>query len=464
MATLSLERILAGGIYDHVGGGCHRYATDEAWQVPHFEKMLYDQAQLAYCCTEAYLASGQRNFLDYAGDILEYMLRDLRDPEGAFYSAEDADSEGQEGAYYLWTLSEIGEVLDEADARLAALAWGIKPEGNHHTAGEVDGSNILRRELLFSELASSIGENTDRTAQRLDGIRLKMRQAREKRPRPARDTKILADWNGLAIAALARYGVCAKSPRHIEAAASAACFVTGKMSAEKDGALLHMWSGDAASVSGMLDDYAFLIWGLFELYQAGFELSFLCEAQRLSNQLLARFQAPQGAFFLTEDTALILRPRTVFDGALPSGNSVALSALLSLSRLTGNAKMESVLRKACAAFTDAAEQEPGGHSYFLMAAKQLLEPSLEVTLVGAIIVLEPFISVLRSCRNPQLAILLKTPGEAEELARLAPHTATMIAGEGKASAYLCQNYACLPPVHTPEDLSRLISEGNSKRI
>ncbi|HQA48726.1 MAG TPA: thioredoxin domain-containing protein, partial [Bacillota bacterium] len=327
MVEKTLESMYKGGLFDHIGFGFSRYSTDGKWLVPHFEKMLYDNALLAYAYTEAYQATGKDIYKDIARKIFTYVLRDMTSTGGGFYSAEDADSEGEEGKFYLWQPEEVKEAAGEEDGKLFCDWYGISPAGNFEGKSI---PNLIGRDLgiLYEDKA---------LARRLDGVREKLFMYREKRIRPHRDDKILTSWNGLMIAALALGGRAFHSDEYIKAAEAAYGFIQRNL-VRGDGRLLARYRDGESAFPAYLDDYAFLVWGLIELYRATFKTGYLKRALELNRDMLDLFwdEREGGLFLYGEDSEqLIMRPKEVYDGALPSGNSVALYNMLRLSRMTG---------------------------------------------------------------------------------------------------------------------------------
>ncbi|KKL83075.1 hypothetical protein LCGC14_1978390, partial [marine sediment metagenome] len=380
MVETTLRRMRAGGIYDHLGYGFHRYSTDRMWLVPHFEKMLYDQAMLAMAYTEGYLATGKEVYSDTAKEIFAYVLRDMTSPEGGFYSAEDADSEGEEGKFYIWKENEIRDVLTKDEAELALNIFNIKSGGNYvdqsqGQQGATTGENILHLE------GSSGPYNKDK---KMEKIRKKLLAYREKRVRPFKDDKVLADWNGLMIAALAKGARALGDDRYSDAARNSADFLLQNMRLA-DGSLAHRWRGGSAGINAGAEDYAYLIWGLVELREATFDLKYLEAAVELSKVFLEEFwDDGGGGFFLTPDSGekLITRPKEVYDGAVPSYNSVAMLAFLKLSRLTGNPALEERALKTATAFSGEVRRAYSAHSMLMSALDFGLGPSHEVVIVG----------------------------------------------------------------------------------
>ena len=327
MAETTLTAIRNGGIYDHLAGGIHRYSTDARWLVPHFEKMLYDQALLVMACTEAYQASGNNVYRRTVEKIIGYVLHSLRSPEGAFY---------------VWTLREIEQLLGNGDAAIAALVFDLTAEGNYHDAERGHGFNILHRPQPLENIAASLKVPREELELRVATIASRLLKARGERARPSLDDKVLADWNGLWIAALALAGRVFDNPGWIDAAKTTLNFILSHMRSE-DGGLLHRYREGEAAIPGFADDYACIIHALIELYETTFDPPLLRTAVELNQYLSAHFHdAHEGGYFTVSDTAeaLIVRKKEIYDGAIPSCNSVAFMNLIRLSRLTGDAQFE----------------------------------------------------------------------------------------------------------------------------
>jgi uncharacterized protein YyaL (SSP411 family) len=335
MVTKSLRFMRSGGLFDHLGKGFHRYSTDKEWLLPHFEKMLYDQALLSLAYLETYETTNDQFFAETAREIFSYVLNDLRSPEGVFFSGEDADSEGVEGKFYLWTESEIREALTEEEAEIVLRAYGLKSEGNFldEATRKLTGENILHRlGSSDEELAESMNLASAELRERLQAASEKLLAIRKSRVRPELDDKVLTDWNGLMIAGLAAGGRILDDAGYTRAAEQAADFLLTTMRTSQD-QLLHRYKEGDAAIDGFLDDYAFLAWGLIELYRATAREDYLQSASKLVEVLLNHFwDHHRGGFFMTADDAerVLLRCREVFDGAIPSGNSAALNDLLAL--------------------------------------------------------------------------------------------------------------------------------------
>jgi uncharacterized protein YyaL (SSP411 family) len=457
MTEISLNAMRRGGIFDQVGYGFHRYSTDAGWLLPHFEKMLYDQAMISLACLEALQATGDDRYGRIASEIFDYVLREMRSSEGGFRSAENADSEGEEGKFYLWTTEEIRSVLDEAEADLVAKLFDVRDEGNYReeATGRLTGKNVLHLKKPLADGAREMGVGESELRERMEIARQKLFSAREKRIRPERDDKVLADWNGLMIAALAKGAQVLGEKELEEAASGAADFVLVRMR-DDEGRLLHRYREGSAGILGNLDDYAFLIWGLIELYEAGFETKYLQAALELARDLVSRFEDEEGGgfYFTPEDgEELIIRRKDGHDGALPSGNAVAILDLLRLSRMTGDRELEDVASKASDSFASRTRGVPGAHLHLLSALDFVLGPAAEVVIAGPAESSETktMLGALRSKFLPRSVVLLRPPGE-EEIVGIAEFTEEMTMVDGKATAYVCSGKVCKPPTTDPEKM------------
>jgi uncharacterized protein YyaL (SSP411 family) len=442
-----------GGIYDQIGYGFHRYSTDREWLVPHFEKMLYDQALHVMAYTAAWQVTGAGEHRATAEEVLSYCLRDLADPRGGFHSAEDADSEGEEGRFYLWTRAEVLSVLGKEEGELFAKVYEITPEGNYReeASGKRDGRSIPHLARSLDSWAAELAMEDAALRRILEKARVKLLEVRSRRVRPQKDDKVLTDWNGLMIAALARAAAAFDEPRYLAAARAAADFALERLR-DGNGRLFKRWRDGEAAFMGVLEDYAFFAWGLIELYEAGFETRYLEAALALSREMLAHFEdEAAGGFFTSADDAeeLLFRHKEVYDGALPSGNSVAAWNLLRLARLTGQSALEEAARRTLAAFGSAA-RAPAAHTLYLLALDLALGPSFEVVIAG-----DPAASDTRAMLRafqarylPHLVLLQRPEGDEPAITALAPFTLDQTSRGGKATAYVCRNYACRAP--TPD--------------
>jgi uncharacterized protein YyaL (SSP411 family) len=443
----TLEEMRKGGIFDHVGYGFHRYSTDRDWLLPHFEKMLYDQALLVMAYTEAYELTGKPFYKQVAEETLEYVLRDMTDSGGGFYSAEDADSEGEEGLFYIWSAEELKEVLDD-DYAFAANIWNVSEEGNFRdeSTGLRNGKNILH-------LADMPGQaDTDR----ISVLRQKLFEVRETRIHPLKDTKVLADWNGLMISAFTQAGRVFGNLEYIDAAERAVAFMESNMT-QDNGDLWHRWRDGHVAVEGQLEDYAFMIQGLLELYESTFDLKYLKTALRYNGILSETFRDENGGgYFMTADDAeeLIVRPKELYDGAIPSGNSVQFLNLLKLARLTGRPELEEQAVQTGRAFGGTVERSPSNFSQAMMGLQFAEGESVEIVVVGkqGDVESEAMLDYIRSVYKPEKVVLFKTAENADDLANLAPFTEEQEMVDGKPTVYICRNFACEQPVTSLEEL------------
>jgi uncharacterized protein YyaL (SSP411 family) len=467
LAEATLRAMRYGGIYDHLGSGFHRYATDAGWRVPHFEKMLYDQALLALAYTEAFQLTGDPLYRETAEGVLGYLLRDLRGREGAFLAAEDAESGGVEGGFYLWTGEEIRGILTGKELEAFTRYYGIRPEGNFGPPGGSGGpgENILYRAVPEEELAREMGITLPELVGLLRSARGKVRAIRETRPRPARDDKVLTDWNGLAIAALARGARAFRSGKYLEAAEAAAGFLLSTL-VKPDGRLLHRYRDGEAAIDGNADDHVFLAWGLLELYRSGFEIRYLDSAAGVADALLARFRDREdGGFFFTPDDGeeLIARQKPVHDGAIPSANSLALALLLRLSALTGRSDYLEAARELEGWYLREHGASPAASTGMMISLDLATGPSMEVVIVGdpGAADTHALLEVLDARDEPGMAVLIRRPGGDPVLDDLAPFTREFTAIGGKATAYFCRNHTCQLPVADPAALAEILDASRS---
>jgi len=444
MVTTTLDHLARGGIHDHLGGGFHRYSTDAQWLVPHFEKMLYDQALLARPYLEAARITKRAEYAEVARGISEYVLRDLTDAQGGFYSAEDADSEGAEGTFYVWTPAQVIGALGQEEGQLVNRFYGVTDEGNFE-----HGTSILHIEQPLEVFAKLKGVDPQQLTARLRASRTRLLIARGTRARPHRDDKILTSWNGLMIAALADGSSTLNEPRYLAAAERSARFILTSL--VKDGRLLRRYRDQDARYSGTLEDYAFFIDGLLALYEAGFDPRWLEEAKRLASQMIERFWDEQGGgFFLrgTDEPALIVRSKELYDGATPSGSSVAAMVLLRLGRLMAEPRFEELGRRTLEGAAQALERTPSALPQMLSAVDFALGPTMEIVIAGASGAPETA-QMLRAIRErflPRAVVVLHpegAPGAAIEA--LAPYVKIQRSVNGKSTAYVCENFICNLP-------------------
>ncbi|HKA87821.1 MAG TPA: thioredoxin domain-containing protein [Haliangiales bacterium] len=456
MSLATLHRMSRGGMYDHLGGGFHRYSVDRLWHVPHFEKMLYDQAQLVDSLVDAWQLTRRPEFRQVARETCDYVLRDLRAPEGGFYAAEDADSPGpdgerREGAFYVWTRAEIDEILG-ADADLFCRAYAVAAEGNaDDPQGELTGKNVLHAVVGPDRLGAEVGRSADDVSAILLAARAALFERRQRRPRPHRDEKVLAGWNGLMIGALARAGAAFREPRYVRAADEAAAFVERAL---WDGERLRRrWAAGEAAVDGFLDDHAFLVRGLVELYQSGFDWRRLAWAEALADRMVAAFHdAAEGGFFTSrgDDASLLLRMRDDYDGAEPAGASVAAGALFRLAEMLGRDEWRRIAEGTVRFYSARLKAAPHAMPEMLSALDFGWEPPATIVVAGDDagdllgVVNERFLpNALRLRAGPELG------------ARL-PWVAAMGPVGGRATAYLCRDHACERPTGDPGELARML--------
>lgn len=449
MVEKTLVSMYRGGIYDHVGYGFSRYSTDRKWLVPHFEKMLYDNAELAIAYLEAYQATGKEQYSEVARQIFEYVLRDMTSPEGGFYSAEDADSEGVEGKFYVWSPREITEILGEDEAVEFSGYYGINDKSNFEGKSI---PNLLHNAAAFE----AIKKNP------LEDYRKKVHQIREKRVHPYKDDKILTSWNGLMIAAFAMGARVRGNKEYAAAAEKAVAFIRSKL-IRNDGRLLARYREGEAAYPGYLDDYAFLIWGLIELYEATFKAEYLKLALDLNRDMLKYFyDKDNGGFYLygSDSEELIVRPKDVYDSATPSGNSVAAMNFLRLGRLTGDPELEDKAYKQLKAFGGMIEGHPMGYTHMLMALLFINSKASEIVIVGnredqnARRMLE---LVNRSFQPFTVVVFKDAEGVAAGITSIAAYTEDQIMIDDKATAYVCENFACRAPVTDIAQLEQMFN-------
>jgi uncharacterized protein len=434
----TLESMYKGGIFDHVGYGFSRYSVDRKWLVPHFEKMLYDNSLLAMAFIETYQATKKEFYKEAAEKIFTYILRDMTSPEGGFYSAEDADSEGEEGKFYVWDIDEILEVLGEEDGKLYCGYYDITGHGNFEHKNI---PNLISRELKEIESNRELKD-------KLNKLRAKLFEYREKRVHPHKDDKILTGWNGFMIAALAYGGRVFGNNTYTEAAEKAVQFIYDKLIDEQGRLLARYRDGEAAYLA-YLEDYAFLTWSLIELYENNFKPEYLQKALDLNKAMIEHFyDEKDGGFYLySKDTEqLIIRPKEAYDGAIPSGNSVATLNMIRLSRITGDEKLEEMAQRQLEVFSGNIASIPSSHSVFLMALLYSQVGGKSVAIAG-------------DKEDASVKAML-----AEINNRYLPYTTTALnintkqykLVDNKAAAYICQDYSCSQPVTELQELISLL--------
>ncbi|MGA7615743.1 MAG: thioredoxin domain-containing protein [Thermoanaerobaculia bacterium] len=455
MVETTLDAIRDGGIYDQIGFGVHRYAMDRRWREPHFEKMLADQSLLAIVSTEAWQLTHAPRYQRLTEELLGYVERRLTAPDGSFRASENADSDGREGAFYLWNEREIVTLLG-ADAKLFLSAYQLADPETGEAAG---GPGILIRRDPPPDLSGNHRLSKNDFQRRLASSRERLFAARERRAHPAVDDAILADWNGLQIVALATAARAYGNPDDRIAAERAADALLRTMKT-RSGRLLHRRTGKESGINGQLDDYAFAVWGLLELYETDFDLRYLTEAVDLSQVATAEFGSPDGRFFTTStDTDLPIRLESDSDEALPSGSAVMALNLLRLAAITGREDLSARSAATLARFSGAIQRDPLGHAMMLRASEMQLGPSYEIVIAG-----EPdasdtraMLQALRTRYLPNAVVILRPSGAgAAQLARLASFTRDQKPLDGKATAYVCVRHACRLPTTDPAKMLELL--------
>jgi len=488
MAIDTLAAMARGGLYDHLGGGFHRYSVDETWHVPHFEKMLYDQAQLAVSYLEAYQVSGDQALARVARETIDYVLRDLTDPAtGAFYSAEDADSPANaecgvrsaespdtphsalhiphsalhEGAFYVWSYEEIRSVL-ESDADVFCYHYGVRPEGNAQDPhGELAGKNVLHLVHTVEETATHFGRPAAEAGELLERSRAALRAARDHRARPHRDDKVICAWNGLMISALARAAQILDEPRYLEAARRAARFVASRMWKGADHTLARRFRDGETGAEGVLEDYVFFADGLIELYQAGFELEWLRLARRLTQRSIELFwDAEAGGFFETtgRDPSVLLRLKDDYDGAEPAGNSIAALNLARLADMLDISEWRQRADQTVQAFAQRLSQQPEALPRMLAAFQYLSGGGIEIVLAGEgnQAGMGPLLRTIRERFLPDQVVMLADTAARNELGGEVPSLRGMLPGDGGPVAYVCRQFTCERPVSDPAALAEVL--------
>ncbi len=464
MVEKTLLAIRKGGIFDHIGYGIHRYSTDSNWLVPHFEKMLYDQALITMVFIEAYLATKKHIYIEIAQEIFTYVSRDMTSPEGAFYSAEDADSEGEEGRFYIWSLYDIKNILEKDETELAIKVFNITDTGNYleEAIRSRTGNNILYLREDILSLSKELGIAEQILKDKIEEIRRKLFRERLKRIHPHKDDKILTDWNGLMIAALAKGAQILSNPSYLEVAKKSVNFILSMLQ-KSDGRLLHSYRNNKAEIDGYLTDYAFLIWGLIELYEATFDVFYLKIALDLQKTQINDFWDENiGGFYFTAEGSenILTRQKDIYDGAIPSGNSIAMLNLLRLSNLTGNHEFEEKADILSRVFAEKVNQNPSAYTLLMVAVDFSIGPSYSVVIAGNYNS-EDTIEMLNKIRYEYLPnktlILRKTEQNPPKIDEYSNYIEYFNNLNGKATAYVCINKTCKQPTNNPNKLLEFLN-------
>ncbi len=451
MVLFTLQKMARGGIYDQIGGGFHRYSVDQIWLVPHFEKMLYDNAQLSRVYLHAWQITHDEFYRRIAEDIYDYILREMTSPEGGFYSTTDADSEGEEGKFFVWSKEELEQVLGE-DARIAVEYWGVTSRGNF------EGHNILHVPNDDEVVAQRLNLTTDELRAKIADMKQKLYTIREQRVHPGLDDKILTAWNGMMLASLAEGARVLDRADYREVAVRNGEFLLRELMTE-DGRLLRTYKAGERKINGYLEDYANLIDGLLELYQTTFDERWFVEARRLADVVLERFMADDGGFFDTSNDheRLIVRPRNMQDNATPSGNNLMAKQLLRLAAYTGNGRYDEVARKTLQLLAEAMRQYPQAFGEALNAVDMLVKGVSEVAVVGA----------PESDRTVELLRVIQQPYRPNVVTALAeddmqgeatiPLLSYRTRRNGEPTVYVCRNFVCQMPVTTADEVRELLA-------
>jgi hypothetical protein len=477
MVARTLGAMARGGIHDHVGGGFHRYSVDAEWFVPHFEKMLYDQAQIALCALGSWQATGDERAAWLARDILDYVLRDLVDPEGGFHSAEDADSlapggtESVEGAFYVWTLAEVEQALGP-DARVVAAHFGMKPDGNvapgRDPHGEFTGKNILSQVRPLADSARLLGLEAQAASDLLASCMGRLLNVRSARSRPHLDDKVVAGWNGLMISALARAAVLPaesladRRPAYLAAALRAAAFAERELFNIDGGVPRRSWRRGQGSAAGFAEDCAFLVQAWLDLYEATFDTAWIVRAEKLQQALDAQFWDPtRGGYFNSAAGApdVVVRLKEDYDGAEPAATSTAALNLFRLSSLTSSDALHDQGRRAIAAFRGRWEEAPHAMPQLLCAFESALEPPRHIVVTGdpGTPEFRALVAVVHEKLGPRRTLVaLDAPGARAWFSGRSPWLASMGGRDGAAIAYVCEEFVCRAPARTPDELRKVL--------
>ena len=455
MVENTLQKMRLGGIFDQIGYGFHRYSTDKEWLVPHFEKMLYDQAMLTMAYTEAYQITQNQLYQNISEEILTYVDRDMTDKRGGFYSAEDADSEGEEGLFYLWTLQELQKITSKDDFSFLTDLYSLDSSGNFkdEATRQFTGKNIFHLKNLINDKSKS---------KQIKEINNNLFNIRKKRIHPLKDNKILTDWNGLMIVAYAKAGIAFNNKSFINTAEKSTQFILNNLT-DNNGRLIKRYRNGVSGLDAHLDDYAFMIWGLLELYEATFKPSYLSEAISLNRIMVDEFWSDEGGFYLGSDKSeqLIVRSLTGYDGAIPSGNAIAAYNLLKLTRLTGEEKWAEMAQKLFKVFSNDIKNTPIGYTSTLSAFMFELSKPKEIIVVGSGSNLETqaALTLLRSKYIPNKIMLFKdTDDKIQSLTPLAKWTSNHQMINNKTTYYICEDFSCKLPTNDIEIALKLINE------
>ena len=456
MVRKTLKEMRKGGIYDHLGYGFHRYSTDREWILPHFEKMLYDQAMMLLAYTEAWQVTKERLYSETVAEIVEYIDRNLRSEKGGFYSSEDAESSGKEGAYYTWNEEEVQKILGKKSDIFVEI-FNIEEGGNFRdeATNRKTGENVL----YLRETPDEIVRNKDVSAEEIEGMKKKLFEQRLQREKPKVDNKILTDWNSLILTALSRAGFVFDEDRYLDMAEETASFILEEMM--NDGELYHAYIDGEISVKGGLDDYSFLIWGLLNLYRATLKIEYLKKAIDLADVMFKNFwDEEDGGFFISnkDQNELPIHKKEVYDGAYPSGNSISLIDLVLLSQITGDEKYGEAVEQMIEAFSGRVSKNPGQFTMFLTALQSWWSGGEKIVLVGEREEVENFLEVLRRRFLPNRVLILKDHENKKELKDFIEFISSISKVKRKPTAYICENFSCKEPITDIEEFERMLEK------
>ena len=461
MVTTTLKQMRHGGIFDHIGFGFHRYATERTWKIPHFEKMLYDQALLLNVYTEAYQATQNNVFKQTAEEIITYCIRDLLSSNEAFYAAEDADSEGKEGKFYTWTYEELSTHLTSDELNIASIVYSIKKEGNVHLNADKTTENILYQSMTIKEAAMILGLSEKDLTEKISIIRKKLFNIRSQRTHPDKDDQILTDWNGLMIASLAKAARSFNEQKYLRSAEQAITYIQ-KNRLTKKNELIHSHRNNHDNINGYATDYACITWAMIELYQTTFNPIYLQYALQFTSYLLNHFwDKTQGGFFITADTAesMLVRQKEIYDGSIPSANAIILQNLIRLSHITGNTHLEEKAHELSNTFSTQINTHPTAYTHFISAVQYMITSTQEIVIVG-----EPknkhtkqILSFLQSTYLPHTIIIVRDPKDTNSLLdELIPWITNYDQINNKTTVYICKNQTCQQPLTDFKEIKRRI--------
>ena len=460
----TLQAMRYGGLYDHVGFGFHRYSTDSQWLLPHFEKMLYDQALLAIAYIEAFQVTKNNFYKEVAEEIFTYVLRDMTSQEGGFFSAEDADSEGEEGLFYTWTMDEISKTLDNKEAEFFFELFNFDEDGNFYDQAtrQKTGRNIPYITKSLEKFVRNKNITLEEIQEKATLIQNKLFTIREKRIHPHKDDKILTDWNGLMIVALALGGRIFENKTYINAAEKAANFILNNLVSSKN-RLYHRYRIGDAGINGFVDDYVFFIWGLLELYESTFKENYLKNAIEFNESLINHFwdENKGGLFFSPNDgEEILVRRKEIYDGAIPSGNSIAALNFLKISRITANLELEDKASKIFSTFSLVVEQALIAHSMLMSALEYIFGNAFEVVIVGDLSrkdTNEMLFSLRQEFIPNKVVLFVPMNSQSDEILSITDFVQYKESIEGKATAHVCINRFCKFPTADKEKMLELLN-------